>query len=459
MIRFKFSLAVLIFAVLFLAACHKYDENYSDAREEWFSGGSQTFFDGTVTGFDHPFSGLSERELFMHEVGDKAFDATFVTAPAPLNSGLGPAYNNVSCVSCHVNDGRGKPPVNGEPLSSLLIRISVAGTNAHGGPNPVPGFGGQLQPRAIAGKMPESDVKITYQVINGNYGDGTPYQLRKPVYELQAPYTSLPAGVMVSPRVAPPVFGLGLLEAISEAEILRHADESDTDGDGISGKANLVWDVMSGSLKLGRFGWKAGQPSLIQQSAGAYNEDMGVTNFIFPVENSFGQSQYDGISDETELSDSLLHAVGFYMQTLGVPARRNVNDPEVMEGKRLFNAIGCGSCHIASYRTATDMKFPSRSNQKIFPYTDLLLHDMGPDLADLRPEFLANGFEWRTQALWGIGLTKKINGHEFFLHDGRARNMSEAILWHGGEAETSKEKFRNLSQAERSAVLKFLESL
>ena len=146
MIRFKFSLAVLVFAVLFLAACRKYNENYSDAREEWFSGGSQTFFDGTVTGFDHPFSGLSERELFMHEVGDKAFDATFVTAPAPLNSGLGPAYNNVSCVSCHVNDGRGKPPVNGEPLSSLLIRISVAGSNAHGGPNPVPGFGGQLQP-------------------------------------------------------------------------------------------------------------------------------------------------------------------------------------------------------------------------------------------------------------------------------------------------------------------------
>jgi CxxC motif-containing protein (DUF1111 family) len=216
---------------------------------------------------------------------------------------------------------------------------------------------------------------------------------------------------------------------------------------------------MSKSFKLGRFGWKAGQPSLIQQSAGAYNEDMGVTSFIFPEENSFDQPQYDQLNDDVELSDSLLHAVAFYMQTLGVPARRNAKDPEVIEGKRLFNQIQCASCHIAKHVTASDMAFSSRSNQTIFPYTDMLLHDMGIGLADNRPEGLADGYEWRTQALWGIGLTRKINGHDYYLHDGRARSISEAILWHGGEAENSKEKFRNLNATQRQAVLKFLESL
>ncbi len=458
-IKFKFSIVAISLSLLVLNACRKYDPAYVSETEEWFSGGAQTFFDETITGFDHIFNGLSPAEELAHEIGDKAFDQTFVTAPAPLNSGLGPIYNNVSCVSCHVNDGRGKPPVNGEALSSMLFRLSIPGVNPHGGPNPVPGFGGQLQPRAIAGKSGEADVVISYSTINGTYGDGTPYVLRQPVYTLSNPYTSLPSDVMLSPRVAPPVFGLGLLEAISEYDIIKYADPSDADGDGISGKANRVWDVMSRSFKLGRFGWKAGQPSLIQQSAGAYNEDMGVTNFIFPMESSFDQPQYDQLNDDVELSDSLLHAVAFYMQTLGVPARRDVDVPEVKEGKRLFNQIQCASCHIARHVTASDMAFPSRSNQKIFPYTDLLLHDMGPGLADNRPEADANGYEWRTPALWGIGLTRKINGHEYFLHDGRARNMTEAILWHGGEAESSKEKFRNLSASERQAVLKFLESL
>jgi CxxC motif-containing protein (DUF1111 family) len=457
--RYKFSIALSVIAILVLNACRKYDPNHVDESQEWFSGGSQTFFDETITGFDHMFTGLTASQEQAHEVGDRAFDQAFVTAPAPLNSGLGPLYNNVSCVSCHVNDGRGKPPVNGEALSSMLFRLSVPGANPHGGPNPVPGFGGQLQPRAIAGKQGEADVNISYTTINGTYGDGTPYVLRQPTYQLTGAYRNLPGDVMLSPRVAPPVFGLGLLEAVSEFDIMKYSDPSDADGDGISGKANKVWDVMSKSFKLGRFGWKAGQPSLIQQSAGAYNEDMGVTSFIFPEENSFDQPQYDQLNDDIELSDSLLHAVAFYMQTLGVPARRNAKDPEVIEGKRLFNQIQCASCHIAKHVTASDMAFSSRSNQTIFPYTDMLLHDMGAGLADNRPEGLADGYEWRTQALWGIGLTRKINGHDFYLHDGRARSISEAILWHGGEAENSKEKFRNLNAKQRQAVLKFLESL
>jgi len=185
---------------------------------------------------------------------------------------------------------------------------------------------------------------------------------------------------------------------------------------------------------------------------------MGVTNFVFPIENSYTQPQY--IQTQTiDLSDSLLQAVTFYMRTLGVPARRNVNDPIVQKGKKLFTNLQCASCHTPSHRTAVDVSFPSRSNQKIFPYSDLLLHDMGTSLADNRPEYLANGYEWRTPALWGIGLTKKINGHEFFLHDGRARNLTEAILWHGGEAENSKQKFIQLNASDRTALIKFLESL
>ncbi|MEZ4804343.1 MAG: di-heme oxidoredictase family protein [Bacteroidia bacterium] len=459
MIKIKWFSITSLLCLLLVVSCRKFDAEYQDQDQEWLSGGMQTFFDASNGGFDHMFVGMDERQEQNHEVGDKAFDATFVTAPALINTGLGPLYNNVSCASCHVSDGRGAPPKPGEALSSMLFRLSIPGSNPHGGPNPVPGFGGQLQPRAIAGKSKEALVNISYTEIAGTYGDGSSFSLRKPEYTLTDPYMTLPANVMVSPRVAPPAFGLGLLEAISEGDLLINADEYDTNSDGISGKANRVWDVLSQSFTIGRFGWKAGQPSLIQQSAGAYNEDMGITNFVFPVENSFAQSQYDGLDDETELTDSLLHAVTFYMQTLGVPARRNVRDEIVKEGKRLFNAIGCASCHVAKQKTKVNVTFPALSNQTIFPYTDLLLHDMGEGLADNRPEFLADGYEWRTPALWGIGLTKKINGHTFFLHDGRARNLSEAILWHGGEGETSKEKYRNLTATERHAVLKFLESL
>ena len=458
-IRIKFILSIFLLSSLIITSCRKYNGSFEDPDEEWFSGGSQTFFDGNTSGFDHAFNGLDARQLQNHEVGDKAFDAAFVTAPAPLNSGLGPLYNNVSCVSCHVNDGRGKPPVNGEPLSSMLIRLSIPGTNSHGGPNGIPSFGGQLQQRSIAGKMSEADVQITYTNINGTMDDATPYTLRQPSYTLSNAYASLPPNYLLSPRVAPPVFGLGLLEAISDYDIIKNADENDLNGDGISGKPNRVWDVITASYRLGRFGWKAGQPTVLQQSAGAYNEDMGITNFVFPVENSFSQIQHDGLNDETEISDSIMHAVAFYMQTLGVPARRNAKDLIVLEGKRIFNQIQCASCHIAKHVTVTDMAFTARSNQKIFPYTDLLLHDMGPGLADMRSEFQANGYEWRTPALWGIGLTQKINGHTYFLHDGRARNLTEAILWHGGEAEASKNKFKKLSADERNAVLKFLESL
>lgn len=445
--------------MLVVVSCRKYDEAYSDPAEEWLSGGEQTFVDAGVGSFGHMFHGMDAKQEQNHEVGDKAFGATFVTAPAVINSGLGPIYNNVACASCHISDGRGRPPVGSEPLTSMLFRVSIPGANQHGGPNPAPGFGGQFQPRAVAGRPAEGDILMQYTAVDGTYGDGSAYSLRKPSYQIISPYTSLPANVLLSPRVAPAVFGLGLLEAIPDVDIMSYADEGDANGDGISGKVNMVWDVLSNSYRIGRFGWKAGQPSVLQQTAGAYNEDIGITNFVFPVESSFNQPQYDGLNDDTELKDSILYAVAFYMQTLGVPARRNFSDPAVIQGKKIFNAIQCGACHISQRKTKVDVTFSCMSNQTIFPYTDLLLHDMGTGLSDNRPEFMANGNEWRTPPLWGIGLTRKVNGHEYFLHDGRARNLTEAILWHGGEAEASKEKFRNLSADDRQALIKFLESL
>jgi len=431
------------------------ETNYS----EWLSGGSQTVFSKGSSAFSSAFPDLTSERTRVHEIGDNGFGQTFVSSPAPKNPGLGPIFNNVSCTSCHINDGRGKPPVNGDQLTALLIRLSIPGADAHGGPNPAPGFGVQLQQRAVFGYSAEARVLIDYIEKNYTYGDGEAYTLNFPAYRLENPYIPLPADLMTSPRVAPPVFGLGLLEAVSDSDILAMADEGDANDDGISGKPNYVWNVKQGKRTLGRFGWKANNPDILQQSAGAYNEDMGITSFVFEDESCKGQTQYDGEIHGYEVSDSLLQCVAFYIRTLAVPARRSADDAMVLQGKKLFSEAGCANCHVPRLRTKTDVAFPEISNQVIFPYTDLLLHDMGADLADGRPDFEANGQEWRTPPLWGIGLTRVVNGHQNFLHDGRARTLAEAILWHGGEAANSREHFRTLSKADRDLLIKFLESL
>jgi CxxC motif-containing protein (DUF1111 family) len=426
--------------------------------DEWLAGGSQTIFNRGASAFSTQFPNLNGVRPRVHAIGDGAFGASFVSAPAPVNPGLGPIFNNVSCTSCHVGDGRGKPPLAGEQSSSMLIRLSVPGTSEHGGPNPAPGFGVQLQQRSIFGVAPEASFRIEYSEYVVEMNDGTKYSLRRPAYFIENSYMPLPAGLMTSPRVAPPVFGLGLLEAIDDSDILALADENDSDNDGISGKPNKVWDEEKHKTVLGRFGWKANNPDLLQQSAGAYNEDMGVTNFVFQKENGYGQKQ--GIeSDHYDVTDSLLQCVVFYIKTLAVPARRNANDTEVVHGKAMFVEAGCASCHIPKQRTKTDVAFPEISSQSIYPYTDLLLHDMGEDLADHRPDFEASGSEWRTPPLWGIGLTRVVNGHNNFLHDGRAQSLMEAILWHGGEAQAARDKVRAMSKEDRDALIKFLESL
>jgi CxxC motif-containing protein (DUF1111 family) len=451
-------IGLLTVFVLLMVKCQKSAVFPADQYNDQLSGGDETVFDATSQAFSNAFPGLTGYDVHVHILGDLTFNQSFVTAPNPLHSGLGPIFNNTACTNCHHNDGIGTPTA-GDSQSSLLMRISLPGEDAHGGPVPVPGYGLQLQDKAVFGKLPECTVNIVYTTQILSFPDGEQYELRAPTYTLSNLYTTIPAGYLLSPRLAPPMIGLGLLEAIPEAEIIANADPNDANGDGIKGHANYVWDPITQSRQLGRFGWKANTSSIVTQVATAFNQDMGVTNSLMPVESSFGQSQYDGLTDDPELPDSLLNAVKFYAQTLAVPARRTVLDATVKHGEALFISAKCVNCHKQTFTTGVDVARPYLSSQVIHPYTDLLVHDMGPGLADNRPDFQAGGQEWRTAPLWGIGLFTTVNSPGYYLHDGRARTITEAIMWHGGEAEASKEYFSNLSSSDRAAVLKFLQSL
>jgi CxxC motif-containing protein (DUF1111 family) len=347
-------------------------------------------------------------------------------------------------------------------MLSMLVRLSVPGTDAHGGPLGEPAYGGQFQPRSIPGVPAEGSTVLTWAEMPGTYADGTAYSLRAPHLAFAGlAHGPMQADTMFSMRVAPPQFGLGLLEAVSEADILANADEGDLDHDGISGRANHVWDQVLGAVALGRFGWKANQPSLRQQTAGAMLGDIGMTTSLSPDQNCTSvetECAAAANGGAPELADSTLDLLVFYGRTLAVPARRDVDDGAVLRGRALFREAGCADCHVPSFTTSTS-DVAALSQQRIWPYTDLLLHDMGEPLADHRPDYDASGTEWRTPPLWGIGLLMTVNRHEFLLHDGRARGPEEAILWHGGEAEAAREAFRAMSAADRDALVRFLRSL
>ena len=451
-------IGILVLLVLILAKCQKSAVFPASQYDSQLSGGSQTVFEATSQAFGNIFPGLSGYDVHVHTLGDLVFNQSFVTAPSPIHSGLGPIYNNTGCINCHHNDGIGLPTA-GELQSSLLMRISLPGNDANGGPLPVPGYGLQLQDKAVFGKQPECKINIAYTYQTFSFADGETYELRTPTYTLTNLYMPIAGNYLLSPRLAPPMFGLGLLEAVPESEIVAFADPNDANGDGIRGKANYVYDFTTHSKMLGRFGWKANTASIISQVAIAFNQDMGITNSILPVESSFGQAQYDGLKDDPELPDSLLNAVKFYAQTLAVPARRNVTDATIKRGENLFALAKCVNCHRATLTTAINVTFPAISNQVIHPYTDMLVHNMGPGLADNRPDYLAGSQDWRTAALWGVGLFTTVNSPGFYLHDGRARTITEAIMWHGGEAAPSQAYFSNLSASDRNAVLAFLNSL
>ena len=350
----------------------------------------------------------------------------------------------------------------------MLVRLSIphdassaqaALLKVHGVINE-PIYGGQLQDMAIPGAKPEGEVNISYQIQMLRLADGSQVELRKPKVSIsELNYGLLHADTLMSARIAQPMIGLGLLEAISEADILA---KENPESSGISGRANKVWDIKQQKTVLGRFGWKAGQPSLRQQNASAFAGDMGITSALFLADDCMQSQGCERFPNggELEVSEDILDSVTFYSQHLAVPLRRGLDKPDVQAGEQLFLALGCSGCHTPSYTTGTHAS-PALSQQKIYPYTDLLLHDLGEGLADNRPEFLANGQEWRTQPLWGLGYAAEVAGSEdaFYLHDGRARTLLEAILWHGGEAEPAKQAVMAASKNERAQLIAFLESL
>ena len=450
-------------AVLLSACGSEQDDVDMESVINELLGGETTAFSQGRNAFELSARNLNNEERRTFEVGDSFFNQNWVTAPASTEArdGLGPTFNAQSCSSCHSHDGRAKPPDHDDdPTRGLLLRLSVPGPD---GPVEEPTYGGQLQDRAINGVPPEGRISIRYETITGEYADGATYTLRKPTYTIMEPaFGPLHPDVMTSPRIAPATIGMGLLEAIPEEDVLALADPEDADGDGISGRPNMVWDDEQGRQVLGRFGWKASQPTVERQSAGAFHGDIGITSRHFPDENcppaqSACLEAPNGGSPE--VPDERLGKVTFYVQTLAVPAMRNVDDPQVREGARLFMEAGCGACHTPRHETAEDYPIRPLRGQVFFPYTDLLLHDMGEGLADNRPDGDASGSEWRTPPLWGIGLVETVNGHTMFLHDGRARSIKEAVLWHDGEARQSRDYFIGLSSEERESVIRFLRSL
>lgn len=421
--------------------------------------------------FSQPSASLPLEDGAAFAAGNGLFRRTWVTAPTTTQSadGLGPLFNARSCQDCHLQGGRGHPPQANERAMSMFLRLSVPPVSdndklklASGRALAIdePTYGSQLQPLSIAGQKAEGRMAISYTDVPVRLAGGEVVHLRKPSYGVaNLAFGPMRPDTMMSPRVAPPMIGLGLLEAVSDEDILAQADPDDRDGNGIRGRPNEVWSDVAQKVSLGRFGWKAGRPSLMDQSAAALAIDIGIGNPLHPApwgdctqaEIACRAGPHGTDEDGFEASRQVLDLIVFYLRNLAVPAPREAGDPTVLRGKALFEQAGCAACHTPSFTT--------RAGQRISPYSDLLLHDMGEGLADHRPEGRADGRDWRTQPLWGLGYTQAVSGHTQLLHDGRARSVTEAILWHGGEAQKSREAFASMTKQDRDAVVAFLNSL
>lgn len=431
--------------------------------------------------FSHPSANITFEEKSLFSLGNGLFRKLWTSSPSSTQAsdGLGPLFNARACQSCHLKDGRGQPPEEGEDAGSMFLRLarkpstpaeSRALSNLDVVNYPDPTYGGQLQNFAVSGLIAEGQMKIIYEEKTVTLDDGTIVKLRAPTYSVEnLGYGPMHPDTTLSPRVTPPMIGMGLIQAIHPMDIIGKADPEDKDGDNISGKAAIVRDGASQKIVLGRFGWKAENPSIRAQSAGAFSGDIGISNPDAP--NNYGdctQNQPECLAlpngeqhrlGPTEAPDPVLELVTFYSENLAVPARRNVSDSQVLAGKEIFYNLGCISCHQPKFVTSAKAANKAHRFQLIWPYSDFLLHDMGEGLADGQQVGVADGREWRTQPLWGIGLTQIVSGHTFFLHDGRARNLTEAILWHGGEAQYSRDGFAAQSAEQRAALIQFLESL
>lgn len=449
---------------------------------EMMSGGAGTSLKLiNSSSFSHPSANITFAERGKFKLGDGLFRKLWTSSPSSTQAsdGLGPLYNARSCQSCHIKDGRGQPPENGEDANSMFLRLSRAASTPEekqavkdleviNFPDPV--YGGQLQNFAVPGLIAEGRMNIKYTTFQVKLSDGTAVNLRKPTYSVDhLGYGPLHSDTTLSPRVTPPMIGMGLIESIHPFDIIASADPDDLNRDGISGKAAWLREGKDEKLILGRFGWKAQNATIRAQTAGAFSGDIGISTP--DVLNNYGDCTRTQTAcnqlphgeqqrlGESEAPDPILDLVTFYSKNLAVPARRDVDTKEVLAGKKRFYELGCIACHSPKFVTSQNAKNKAHQFQLIWPYSDFLLHDMGADMADGQQVGTANGREWRTQPLWGIGLTQIVSGHSFFLHDGRARNLTEAILWHGGEAQEARNGFIGLDKTSRNDLLKFLESL
>jgi CxxC motif-containing protein (DUF1111 family) len=408
-----------------------------------------------------------DSQLFFNS-GQGFYYQPWLPPPSSIETraGLGPLYDASACAQCHLAGGRGRPPLApDEPFGGLILKLGTGERLATGEPESDRVYGEQLQTLAVAGVRPEGTPQLDYAPLSGTYPDGTSYQLSSPTYRIERLQYG-PTDARLAPRVAPATIGLGLLEAIDESQLAELEDPDDADGDGISGRLNRVWDRQRGDVSIGRFGWKAEQPDLRQQIAAALAVDLGVTSQLYP-HSDCSAAESDCTASEAappdaaqpELAERVLDRIESYLRLLAVPPRRGAEDPAVAEGEQLFAQAGCDGCHVPRHVTAPDAALPELQNQTIWPYTDLLLHDLGPGLADARPSFLAAGSEWRTPPLWGLGLYRTVSGHERLLHDGRAEGVAEAVLWHDGEATASRALFEAFTAEERGRLVAFVESL
>jgi CxxC motif-containing protein (DUF1111 family) len=449
---------------------------------ETMQGGAATTR-ATVNGniFSHFSANLTFQEEETFKLGNALFTKLWVAAPSSTQAsdGLGPLFNARGCQSCHLKDGRGHPPEGAPDATSMFLRLArpaetdaekadVAARKMLNFPDPV--YGEQLQDLAVQDLAIEGRMAVAYEEIPVELVGGEKVSLRKPTYSVtDLGYGPMHPDTTLSPRVSPPMIGLGLVQAIHEADILANADPDDKNEDGISGKPAFVRDHRTGELKLGRFGFKAQNATIRDQSSSAFAGDLGISTPDAP--RDFGDctqaqtkclSLPTGVQERlgpTEAPDPVMDLVTFYSENLAVPARRDIDSPTVLRGKEMFYTSGCTACHTPKFVTRRDAGNKAQAFQLIWPYSDFLLHDMGEGLADGQQVGDADGREWRTQPLWGIGLTKTVNNHTFFLHDGRARNLTEAVLWHGGEAEAARNAFAGLPKDDRQALITFLESL
>ena len=410
-----------------------------------------------------PAATLTTTQLETFRKGAEIFDAHWKVFWFEVGEwGAGPTFNAMGCSECHLRNGRGAAVANGSGAHSMIVRLSRRGADAYGAPLPHPVYGDQFQTRGVAGVVPaEGSVELAWIDSRVTLADGDVVSLRRPQVSFrELNFGRMDDDLLVSPRVPLAMVGMGLLDAVADDAILALAQRSPAEG--IQGHVNRVWDYARNREAIGRFGHKASQPTLRQQIAAAFSGDIGVSSDYFPEQNCPGPQQSCRElmpAGRPELGHVRWDAVEAYLRTAAVPARRDVNDPQVRRGEALFARSDCAACHVPELETGEVPGLPALSRQVIHPYTDLLLHDMGDGLADNRPDFKAGGRDWRTTPLWGMGLSGTVNGVTTYLHDGRARSLVEAILWHGGEAQNSADRFRAMPKADREALVRFLSSL